>query len=185
MAKVQEYYGWRPNVSDSSFQMNDDDGRWRFNNFDEMSQEDQLIWMKKYIYEVTHQWSERASKDVQVSRCKKKLLKGDLDCRNIELFYEFERYKFQQRNMNESRERLTAQMDEKDAIIKAQQEQIEALERKYQVKCECLERAVAFTKAQRSKIKRLTERNSRLTDNINRLHQAISSTDFIKRLHQA
>lgn len=146
-------YGKRPNHTKTSFQMNNDDnGRWRFNCFEEMSQDDQLSWVKRYVYEVSNVWSEQAVKDVTVCRYKKRFLTGDQLLHNIELFYEFEKFKYEHRNKYETQQSLTAQIDR-------QQAEIEMLQKKYQSKCECFDRATEYIQQQKRKIKRLLEKS--------------------------
>ena len=151
-------YGARINMKDASFPWD-----WLRGDIDfyDLSQDDKLIWMKKYIYEVSHSGSPQNIKDVQVSRWKKKLLMGELDLMNIELYYNFEGFKFQHRNHRETQTELTAKIDERDDIIKRHEETIATLETslekvKRQFKC-----AQEYGAQKRNEVKRLKDRLSR------------------------
>jgi len=108
MSKQISTYGKQPKFD--HWAMISDRNGFRFQDWDELEEYDKLVFIKKYIYEITDPYDNRSSeerdrkspcfkkdyREVKLSRWKKSLMKGDLKTiSQIEYYFEHEKLKFQ------------------------------------------------------------------------------------------
>ena len=108
MSKLISKYGKQPKFD--HWAMSSDRDGWRFQDWDELEEYDKLVFIKKYIYEITDRYDRRSLKErdrkspcfkkdyreVKLSRWKKSFMKGDLQTLSqIEYYFDHERMKFQ------------------------------------------------------------------------------------------